>query len=217
MSLNILLVRHGRTMGNLEKRYVSRTDESILEEEYLRLGQRNNKEKNSNISEVYVSPLLRCRQTAKVLFPYAKQIVVDDFKECDFGDFEYKNYEELADNPQYQDFIDSYGEVPFPNGESKKDFCNRASNAFFEIINSKINKCEKMAATGTVDGFVKNKSELEKSIDIVCVVHGGTIMAIMDRFSSPHKSYFEWQVKNGEGIYITYTDSDTCVVRGFYP
>ena len=32
------------------------------------------------------------------------------------------------------------------------------------------------------------------------MVHGGTIMAILDAFSSPHKDYYDWQVGNGEGF-----------------
>ena len=35
---------------------------------------------------------------------------------------------------------------------------------------------------------------------IIIVAHGGTIMALMDQLSEPHKDYFDWQVKPGEGI-----------------
>ena len=32
------------------------------------------------------------------------------------------------------------------------------------------------------------------------VVHGGTIMAVMEAFSEEKKSYYDWQVGNGEGV-----------------
>lgn len=35
---------------------------------------------------------------------------------------------------------------------------------------------------------------------IIIVAHGGTIMALLDQLSEPHKDYFDWQVKPGEGI-----------------
>ena len=46
-------------------------------------------------------------------------------KECDFGDFENKNYKELSGNPDYQAWIDSGGALPFPGGEDPEGFRNR--------------------------------------------------------------------------------------------
>ena len=34
------------------------------------------------------------------------------------------------------------------------------------------------------------------------IVHGGTIMAILDEYSSPHEDFFHWQVNNCEGFII---------------
>ena len=33
----------------------------------------------------------------------------------------------------------------------------------------------------------------------VFVVHGGTVMAILEAYAKPHKSYFEWQIEAGAG------------------
>ena len=41
--------------------------------------------------------------------------------------------------------------------------------------------------------------ERKPDSSIAFIVHGGTIMAILDRFSHPHKSYYEWQTENGNG------------------
>ena len=32
------------------------------------------------------------------------------------------------------------------------------------------------------------------------VIHGGTIMAVMEAFGSPRREFYGWQVKNGEGF-----------------
>lgn len=34
------------------------------------------------------------------------------------------------------------------------------------------------------------------------VVHGGTIMSILDAFAVPSRNYFDWQVQNLEGYEI---------------
>ena len=99
-----------------------------------------------------------------------------DLRECDFGAFEYKNYEELNGNPEYQKWIDSYGACGFPGGETKEEFTERCGKAFLQVVYS---------------------TEEER---LLFVVHGGTIMALLDAFSSPHGDYYDWQVKNGEGF-----------------
>ena len=38
---------------------------------------------------------------------------------------------------------------------------------------------------------------------VAVVVHGGTIMAILERFGTPKKNYFDYQVKNGCGYRLT--------------
>ena len=60
--------------------------------------------------------------------------ICDKLKECDFGDFENKSYEDLKDNPDYQKWLDSNGELPFPNGETHEEFKNRCKDGFFESL-----------------------------------------------------------------------------------
>jgi len=45
-------------------------------------------------------------------------------------------------------------------------------------------------------------SQAEQGADrtLVFVVHGGTIMAVMEAFSEEKKSYYDWQIGNGEGV-----------------
>ena len=39
------------------------------------------------------------------------------------------------------------------------------------------------------------------------VVHGGTIMSILEAFAEEKKNYYDWQVKNGCG-YVASTDCE---------
>lgn len=61
-----LLVRHGQTAGNREHRYVGRTDEGLLPEAAAALSASPYRAFRPQV--VYCSPLLRCRQTAEILF-----------------------------------------------------------------------------------------------------------------------------------------------------
>lgn len=197
--MKVYLIRHGKTRGNQEHRYVGATDEELLFEAEKELIQRRQeiKEKTqeglSGVSAVYVSPLKRCRQTASVLFPGKEQVVVDGLRECDFGEYEYKNYQELCGYPAYQEFIDSNGESGFPGGETLKSFQDRCAGVFDEIIGKKLQKEDKEQA-------------------VVLVVHGGTIMAIMDKYARPHKSYYDWQQENGACLEAAVV----CEKDGFY-
>ena len=116
--MQILWIRHGKTLGNVQRRYVGRTDEGLTDEAKLCLQKKQvlmqdlcvQTESDRNPGKwyhagafvpdyVYSSPMMRCRETAEILFPGQVLCVQEGLQETDFGDFEYKNYEELKENP----------------------------------------------------------------------------------------------------------------------
>ena len=87
-----MLIRHGETAGNQKQRYIGRrTDEPLLPQSQEVLKQLDYGEPKA----VYASPMLRCTQTASILFPGKPLNIIDELAECDFGEFENKNYLEL--------------------------------------------------------------------------------------------------------------------------
>lgn len=175
--IRIALIRHSITKGNLEKRYIGTTDESLC-----KVGIDLIKSKSFPLVEaVYCSPLVRCIETAKLIYKDIEPIIYKDLRECNFGLFENKNYIDLEGNIQYQKWIDSNGTLNFPEGESPEEFRNRSVKTFDEIVK---------------DIFQRN---IKSS---AMIVHGGTIMAILDKYSFPHKDFYNWQVKNCEGFII---------------
>lgn len=171
--MKILFLRHGLTKGNLEKRYIGRTDEALCQEGISEL-----KKLTLQACEVLASsPMKRCIQTAGIVFPNQELFVENDFRECDFGDFEGKNYIELSGDEYYQKWIDSGGKLPFPNGEEPSGFRTRCVNAF--------------------DISVK---KYEHSSSIAFVVHGGTIMSILEKYAFPRRDYYDWHCENGHGF-----------------
>ena len=113
--MRIYIIRHGKTKGNTEHRYVGQaTDEPLLPGEINELKQELTIDSNAVL---FISPMLRAKQTAEILFPGKEAVVVSDFIETNFGDFEYHNYEELNGNPDYQSWVDRGGIDAFPKGE----------------------------------------------------------------------------------------------------
>ena len=174
-TLKVLFIRHGQTIGNKEKRYVGSTDEGLTIEGRNAIMQYH----YPQVEAVFVSPMKRCIETAQLLYHQNQYEVVDDFRECDFGMFEYKNYQELSENKDYQRWLDSGGLIGFPNGETREEFQGRCIRAFDYVI---------------------EKAMQKEYVSIALIVHGGTIMSILDKYSVPKKDFYDWQLGNGQGI-----------------
>lgn len=173
--MRITFIRHGMTFGNSKNRYMGRTDEPLFERGIVYI-----KSQQYPVADIIISsPMKRCIETAGLIYPDKKPIIEPDFRECDFGDFEGKNYSELNGNSNYQKWIDSGGEMPFPNGESPSDFRKRSCSAFLKIT-----------------------EKIPQKLNVAMIVHGGTIMSIMSYYSVPKRSYFDFQIKNGDGFYV---------------
>lgn len=202
----IILIRHGKTYGNTLGRYIGTTDEELCLEgrEELAALRESVQYRSIRPDLVYVSPLRRCRQTAEILFPGVPQEICRDFRECDFGEFENKNYKELSGNPAYQAWVDSGGTLPFPGGESREAFQERCRAEFARVLRA----LGRRAGSNTV-----------------FVVHGGTIMSILSAYAAPEGKlegqtpygqapqgaadpFYRWQVKNGEGWRALWDETD---------
>lgn len=176
--VEIVFIRHGRTPANKENRYLGKTDESLSLEGIEALRQEKAEKIYPEIDYLFASPMKRCIETADILYPGKVPILVPQWKEMDFGLFEGKNYQELNGDKQYQAWIDSGGTLPFPQGESRPCFLQRCSQGMYESVD----RYRKLFTGG---------------VKIGCVVHGGTIMALLSTFYGGE--YFDYQVKNGRG------------------
>ena len=195
--IKIWLIRHGMTEGNRHQRYIGVTDEPLCPEGIERL-------KNITYPKpqaIFVSPLRRCQETAEILFPEQKVRIIDQLAECDFGAFENKNYKELSDDPRYQAWIDSNGTLPFPNGESMDAFKSRCLEAFARIVEEVSGAEQEWIASGKTGIFRAG-----------IVVHGGTIMAIMEAYARPKKDFYAYHIGNGECLQGVY-DGETIRIK----
>jgi len=179
--IQLIFIRHGATAGNLEKRYIGRTDEplcdiGIAQVEALR-------KHNFQADFLYVSPMLRTRQTAELLFPQKPYTRVSNFRETDFGLFEGKTAEELSASAAYQAWVKSMCLDPIPLGESVSEFKARCCSAFAEILKT-----------------------LPDNSCVAFVVHGGVIMSILEAYAQPKKGFYDYHIENGNYICCGYDD-----------
>lgn len=223
--MELVMIRHGRTKGNTENRYIGTTDEPLLASEAERLLAKRETLEEMRMDHpdiLFASPMKRCVETAAILFPESEPVIVPDFRECDFGEFENKNYKELSGNVDYQRWIDSGGRLPFPGGESMSSFQERVCRAFDRVVREASEHlcgeagraggaseylCGETGRTGKASEEAQDRSISGTSGDPVIraamVVHGGTIMAVLEKYGYPRKSYFEWHVGNGDGFLLS--------------
>ena len=173
--ITLIFIRHGETAANKEQRYLGRTEEALSLEGREKLLQAYRQSHYPEAEMVFISPMRRCRETARLLYPLVPKKEIPEWVEMDFGDFEGKNYEDLKDDERYQEWIDSNGTLPFPNGESRETFIKRC-----------------------MQGMDRMVQLLQGERKVAVIVHGGTIMTLLSSLCGG--DYFDYQVRNGEGF-----------------
>ncbi len=181
--MEIILLRHGKTAANLENRYNGRTDDPLCEDG---LREANAAKRYPTFTHVYVSPLLRAQQTAAICFPNAEQIVVNDLREMNFGDFEGRTAEEMEHDSAYCTWVAGNCLDACPNGESVPQFARRAAEAFAWVVGDAAKRGLKQ---------------------IGVTAHGGVIMAVMYSFTHSDRSYYDWYVQNCGGFRLVLDES----------
>lgn len=194
--LELVLMRHGRIPANEAHRYAGILDEPLSpagEEDARAAGV------HPEVARVYTSPRLRARQTARICFPRAEQVVVEGLAEMDFGDFEGRSADDMyGHDAAYTAWADGGCVAPCPNGESRDGFTRRCADALSEVLRG---------ARARGEGRV------------IVVAHGGTVMAAMSSFVAADAArkddpyaYYGWHVGNcgGYRVRVSFKDDVPC-------
>ncbi len=177
-SYTLYLFRHGLTRGNLNAQYIGHTDYPLSTLGIEQLKEIKSKHHYPEVDALFVSPLKRALQSADVMFPKNNKIVIDNFIEYNFGEFEEHTAEELKDNEDFKNWLrgDMYTRPPF--GETNAEFVHRVCEAFEKVIN----------------GCVAEGAER-----IAIVTHAGVIMTILSCYGLPEAPMAHWQMDAGYG------------------
>lgn len=190
VEMYLRLIRHGQTASNEAHRYIGTTDEGLSETGILRL--RNVLGWEPDL--LFAGPMRRCLETATVLYEGREPIIIPEWTEIDFGDFEGHTYEALAGNADYQAWIASDARMAFPHGESREQFIARSMQGYARMLHYVREwKHQRMAeeAAQETDAAGMPGSRLQ----VAAVVHGGTIMAVCSSLFGG--AYFDYQIACG--------------------
>lgn len=177
----IYFIRHGMTEANVKGRYAGVTDVPLCqqgEEELRRLAAEY---EYPNVGRVYTSPLMRCRQTADIVYPEMQKTVIDRIHEMNFGIYEDKTAQELSGEPEFAAWLASNMKQAPEGGENLEQFHDRIQQGMHEII---------------LDMMEHRVS------DAAVVTHGGVIMSLLCVCGIPAREATKWIVENGKGYSV---------------
>ena len=170
--MRIRLIRHGMTALGSEHRYQGSTDTPLSEDGSAALMTPD------DAAVVYHSPLLRAAETARLLFPSAELAAVPGLREMDFGAFEGRGWWEMEQDAAYRAWVDGGCLGRCPGGEDRAAFSERVCTAFSALL---------------------ERAMAENAPELVIVAHGGTQMAVLERWGEPKRDYYRWQTACGAG------------------
>lgn len=180
----IHFIRHGSVDETLAGKYIGTTDALLSDKGKMSLKKLNFDYAYPQPTVVFTSPLKRCTETCKILFPNIKPLVIDALSECNFGEWENKTADELKADPDFEKWLAGDTSVKPPRGESNNDFVRRICKMFESIVDG-------LMKTGTTECAI--------------VTHGGIIMTLLAVYGLPQAKPFEWAMDNGFGYSLRVT------------
>lgn len=180
------LIRHALCEGISEGKYIGHTDAPLSTEGKEQLADMAEKYEYPEASVVISSPLARCLETAKILYPGMNPIIINMLAECDFGEFEGLTAEELAEVSEFGAWLAGGADAAPPHGESGNEFQSRVFAAFVRII----------------DGIITAGTD-----NAAVITHGGVINTMLALFAFPEKKVHEWLIPCCCGYTISITPS----------
>jgi alpha-ribazole phosphatase len=133
---------------------------------------------------VFASPLLRCAQTAEILYPGVPVEQVGGLNDMDLGRFTGKSFEELRGDASFSRWLENSRENPPPRGEHLNAYLERIAECFTRLFARMMD---------------------EKLTDIAVITHGGVIMTALAAMGLPRRPMNEWACENGRGYTLLFT------------
>lgn len=175
----IHLLRHGKTLANEQGRFVGRTDVGLSEAGRRELEKLSGTYEYPGVQKVYSSPLLRCLQTAEILYPAFEPVPVEGLREYDFGRYENKTANELVDDAPFMGWLRN-GTVP-DTMEDMAQFEARIRAGFEAVLK------DMMA---------------NKLTSAAVITHGGVMMTLLAALGLPKRDPKLWITDNGHGYTV---------------
>lgn len=183
-SYQIHLIRHGAISETLQGRYIGTTDVPLSDKGKAVLRRLAATQDYPYAGVVFTSPLKRCTQSAKIIYPDITPLVIDHLSECNFGEWENRYADELKSDENFRKWLAGDPSVKPPRGESNADFTRRICLMFENIV-------EGLLKTGTTDAAI--------------ITHGGVMTTLLAVYGLPQAKPFDWVCDNGYGYSLRIT------------
>ncbi len=178
-SYNIHFIRHGACDETRKGVYIGTKDVPLGKDGIKELKKLDREFDYPGAPVIFTSPLKRCLQTCEIIYPALKPIVIEDLRECSFGEWEGRTADSLSGNEDFKKWLAGDTSVKPPKGESGADFTRRICRVFQDIV----------------DGLIKTGTT-----NCVIVTHGGVIMTLLSVYGLPQAKPFDWAMDDGCGF-----------------
>ena len=137
-AMKVILVRHGETDWNKQRRIQGRTDVELNETGRKQGEALARALQLESVDAIYTSPLKRARETANLIarFHKAEVVALDGLREIDAGKIDGLTYEEIKS--QYGDFLNKWLKdctaVGPPGGSTLRELQDQVWSTFQEIM-----------------------------------------------------------------------------------
>ena len=180
--MKLTLIRHGLTEGNLRRLYYGGADIPLAPEGEAELRRLRETAEYPRGRDYYTSGMVRTEQTFAILYDDTPHTQVPGLREMNFGAWEMQSYEDLKDDPVFQEWCS--GDVEqhrAPGGDSFQMVYDRVGEAIAPI--------------------------LARGRDAVCVVHGGVIVMLLRRwFPADLAQTYARTPEPGHGYQVVFDD-----------
>ena len=184
MEFTLTLVRHGESEANVNHMLSGCMDVPLTQHGRMELKALRDNVDYPVSDRYYCSPLQRCQDTFRILFPDRTPIVRDCFKEIDFRSLEGWVLSTKAEIDAY--FASWVADEPYLDEETFSDVAARAKPAILDTVRECL---EDGLSSATV------------------VMHSGIMRtAVIALFGQPKEDFLSMSVPNGLGYVVTFDD-----------
>lgn len=187
----IHFIRNMPCEGNLEGRYIGRTESPLAMASVAQLAQMKRQHPYPPAGRYFASPSTRCVDTLKILYPEAEPEVVLELAECDFGDWENKTPQELQPDPRFAQWVEGGGQAAPPGGESSPVFVQRVCQGFEMLV-------QNLLAQPSPD------PRLPAPTAVLCT-HAGVLTTLLAAYGLPRAPFYDWMCDPGYGYSVRIT------------
>jgi broad specificity phosphatase PhoE len=173
--VELLLVRHGETVGQSSIRLFGATDVALSEEGEAQMAATGRKLAGLRFDRVLTSPLIRARRSAEVLLEHVAHPAIaieaiEAFREVDFGRWEGWTWDEVRerDRDEHRRFAELGHAFRYPEGESRRDFFARVQAGVPTIEQAFADGCARVLVVvhkGVIKAIAAKLLELPRVVD----------------------------------------------------